>query len=522
LDGIDETMSVFNRRNLLAGFVATPVVLSLSACGKRKAAPDVIRVGMNGPPDSLDPMKAEFAASALLFRQFYMPIIGYGTNATAAPAMAMSWEGSNGYRTWTFKITPGLTWSDGRSITSADILDSLRYSADKKTAYADASELYMIKGYQECVVNGNDPKTIGVAAPDPETLVVELNVADAEFWSRFQEFYPVPLHTIATHGATWTDVEKIVVSGPYKPVERTPTRLVLEGNSRGGWTSGMPKQIMVEAVEDAATRLRMFQSGDLDLAQDPPLLRASELAAEFGKGYQRFDAPRLVYTSFNTKKPQLQDPEIRRALAMSIDRDVIATSVMRGAVETAGRLVRGQPQPKYDPAGAKAILESKGFNATNPLRFELLVTKDDRERAAIQMVDMWKQVGVEATLFAADSSAVVARLNAFDFDAAVVRIDKAMKSSPIDLMASWGAGGTAYSHQWKDPAFDKALSDARAIADPSEKEVKVLEAEKILTDATPITGIWFFPSAWLVNERIEGGIAGMPLVIWTTLKIKPS
>jgi oligopeptide transport system substrate-binding protein len=509
----------FDRRSLIAGFAASPLVFSLSACGKRQAAPDVLRVGMNGPPDSLDPMKAEFAAASLLFRQYWMPVIGYGTNATAAPAIAMSWVGSNGYRTWTFKITPGLTWSDGRAITSADILDSLRYSADKKTAYADASELYMIAGYQDCVVDGKDPKTIGVTAPDPETLVIELNVADAEFWSRLQEFYPVPMHAIAQHGATWTDVEKIVVSGPYKPIERTQTRLVFDHNPRGGWTSGMPRQIMVEAIDDAATRLRMFQSGDLDLAQDPPLLRAAEFSKEFGKGYQRFPAPRLVYTSFNTKKPQLQDPAIRRALAMSINRDVIATQVMRGSVEPAGRLVRGQPQPKFDPEGAKAILASKGYNATNPLRFELLVTKDDRERAAIQMVDMWKQIGVEVTLFAADSSAIVARLNAFDFEAAVVRIDKGMKSGPIDLLASWGAGGTAYSHQWKDPAFDKALSEARAIADPTAREAKVLEAEKIFTDATPVTGIWFFPSAWLVNERISGGIAGMPLVIWTTLKI---
>jgi oligopeptide transport system substrate-binding protein len=510
----------FHRRHLIAGFAATPVVLSMSACAKRQADTDVLRVGMVGPPDSLDPMKAEFAASSLLFRQFWMPVVGYGTNATPAPAMAMSWEGSNGYRTWTFKITPGLTWSDGRSITSSDILDSLRYSANKATAYADASELYMIAGYRDCIVEGKDPKTIGVSAPDPETIIIELNVADAEFWSRMQEFYPVPLHAIAQNGDSWTDVEKIVVSGPYKPIERSPTRLVLDQNPRGGWAAGMPRQIMVEAIEDAATRLRMFQSGDLDLVQDPPLLRASELSKQFGEGYQRFPAPRLVYTSFNTKRPQLQDPAVRRALAMAIDRDVIATKVMRGSVETAGRLVRGQPQPKYDPEGAKAILASKGFNATNPLRFELLVTKDDRERAAIQMVDMWKQIGVEATLFAADSSAIVARLNAFDFDASVTRIDKGMKSSPIDLMASWGAGGTAYSHQWKDPNFDQALSEARAEVDGAARLAKTLEAEKILSDAMPITGVWFYPSAWLVNKRIEGGIAGMPLVIWTTLKIK--
>lgn len=513
-------MTVFNRRSVMGTIGVTPIALSLSACGQRAAPPDVLRVGMNGPPDSLDPMKAEFAAAGLLFRQFWMPVIGYGTNATPAPAIAMSWEGSNGFRTWTFKISPGLMWSDGRAISAADVVDCLRYSADKKTAYADATELYMIKGYRDCVVEGRDTKTLGVSAPDPQTVIIELNVPDAEFWSRMQEFYPVPLHIIAQHGARWTEVENIVVSGPYKPVDRTQTRLVLANNPRGGWRPGMPRQIDVQAIEDSATRLRMFQSGDLDLAQDPPLLRATELAKEFGTQYQRFPAPRLVYASFNTKKPQFQDPAVRRALAMSIDRDVIANAVMRGSVEAAGRFVRGEAQPRYDPEAARAVLAQKGFSATNPLRFEMLVPKDDRERAAIQMVDMWKKVGVEASLFAADSSAIVARLNAFDFDAAVVRIDKGTKSSPIDLMASWSNGGTAYSHQWKDPAFDMALSQARALEDPQARLAKTLEAEKILTDATPVTGIWFFPSTWLVNKRVEGGIAGMPLVIWTTLKIK--
>jgi oligopeptide transport system substrate-binding protein len=190
-------MTDFNRRSLVAGVAAAPFVFSLAGCAKRNAAADVLRVGMAGPPDSLDPMKAEFAAASLLFRQFWMPVVGYGTNATAAPAMARSWEGSNGFKTWTFKMSPGLTWSDGRLITATDVVDSIRYSGDKKTAYADASELYMIKGYRDCVVNGNDPKTIAVSAPDPETVIIELEVADAEFWSRMQEFYAVPMHAIA-------------------------------------------------------------------------------------------------------------------------------------------------------------------------------------------------------------------------------------------------------------------------------------------------------------------------------------
>jgi oligopeptide transport system substrate-binding protein len=507
-----------DRRFLVSSLVAAPLT-GLAACGKTPAPPDILRVGLVGGPDSLDPLKAEFAAAALLFRQFFLPVIGYGPKGGPAAALATSWTPSNSNQTWTFEIASGLKWSDGKPITSKDVQDSLRLGADQKTAYADASELFMIKGYRDCVVDGKDPATIGVRAPDPTTLIIELNAPDAQFWSRMQEFYPIPLHARQAHGDNWTDVDKIVVSGPYKPTERTQTRLVFDHNPQGGWTADMPKKISVEAIEDASTRLRMYQSGDLDLAQDPPLLRAKDFSQEFGAQYQVFPAPRFIYMSLNTKKPQLQDPDIRRALAMGFDRSVIANAIMRGSVEPAGRFIRGLEQPAYDPNQAKALLAAKGYTPANPLRFELLVAKDDRERAAIQITDMWRQIGVEATLFAADSNAIVSRLNGFDFEAAIVRIDKGMKSDPIDLMASWGEGGTAYSHQWKDPAFDQALSDARAQSDPAARMTKTLAAEAILLQASPITGIWFFPSAWLVHKRISGGIEGLAPIIWPTLRI---
>ena len=501
-----------------------PSFLAVSACGRKTLPASTLRIGMIGGPDSLDPMKAEFAAANLLFRQFWMPVVGYGQNGAPAPgpspSMAQSWSPSADFKIWTFTIKDGLTWSDGKPITALDIRDSLRLGADAKTVYPDASELYMIKGYRDCVVDGKDPASIGVSAPDARTLVIELNVADAGFPSRMQEFYPVPIAVRAALGEAWTQPQNIVVSGPYKPSERTQSRIVLSNNPLGGWTPEMPETMIVEAIEDSATRLRMFQAGDLDLVQDPPLMRAQELTKEFGSQYQTFPAPRFIYLTFNTKKPQFSDPDVRRALAMSIDRDVIARTIMRGSVEPAGRFVRGEEQPAYDPQTARAILEGKGYNAANPLTFELLVSKDDRERAAIQMSEMWKQVGAQASMFAADSSAIVARLNGFDFEAAVNRIDKGMKSDPIDLMASWGEGGTAYSHQWKDPAFDAALAVARAQSDPVVRRNKVLAAEAILRQATPVSGIWFFPSAWLVHPRVTGGIEGVAPIIWPTLRLK--
>lgn len=510
-------MTAPTRRAALAGLSATPLVLS--ACGSREAPPATLRVALRGGWDSLDPMRAEYAVSALLIRQVFMPVVGYGPKGGPAPGLAASWSSDAAHRVWTFKVPAGRAWSDGRPITSTDLRDSLRHGADRDTAYPDASEFYMIEGYRDCVVGGADPSGIGVEAPDAETLVVRLNAPDAAFWSRMQEFYAVPLHAMSAHGAEWTRPERIVVSGPYKPAEQSQTRLVLKGNPAGGWQAPMVDTISVEAVEDASTRLRMFQSGDLDLVQDPPLLRARELAEAEGARFRRHPAPRILYMSMNTKRAALADAEVRRALAMSIDRAFITGTIMRGAVEPAGRFMRGEAEPPFDVEGARALLAARGISPARPLRFELLTVKDDRERAAIQMAQAWKPLGVEVTLFAADSNAVVARLNAFDFDAALVTLDKGMKFDPIDLMASWGEGGTAYSHQWKDEAFNAKLSEARAEADPARRKALAAAAESIINAAAPVTGIWYFPSNWLVSDRVKGGLEGIAPIIWPSLSL---
>jgi oligopeptide transport system substrate-binding protein len=102
-----------DRRFLVSSLVAAPLT-GLAACGKTPAPPDILRVGLVGGPDSLDPLKAEFAAAALLFRQFFLPVIGYGPKGGPAAALATSWTPSNSNQTWTFEIASGLKWSDGK------------------------------------------------------------------------------------------------------------------------------------------------------------------------------------------------------------------------------------------------------------------------------------------------------------------------------------------------------------------------------------------------------------------------
>lgn len=495
----------------------------LSACsGKKTVEKGVLRVALNGGPDSLDPLRAEFAIADLLFRQFLLPVVGYGDDGKPSNqfSIAQSWSANPDFTQWKFKIKPDLKWSDGSPLGANDVVESLQKSADYKTAYPNAPELYNIKNYQNVNLNKGDPKTIGVKQIGADEVEITLEGPDAGFAGRMQEFYPIPVAAINKYGEQWTNIDKIVVSGPYIPKIYTQTRIRFEKNELGGWAAPMPIAINIEAVDDPATRIRMFEAGDIDLAQDPALLRYSILESKIGDKFKRVNAPRFIYMSMNTKKPQLSNPLVRKALSMAFNRNIVSHNIFRNAVHPATRFLRDQPPINPDVAGAKAIMEKLGYSATNPLRFELIVTKDERERAAVEIANEWKQIWVEATIGTVESTAISARLNGFDFDCAIVRVDKGMKSDPVDLMGSFATGGNAYSHQWHNKNFDEALEKVRGIGDPVKRLEALKTAEKYLLDEVPIMPIWFGDGAWLQSDKVTGGYKNMQPIIWPSLKME--
>lgn len=516
-------MKNLSRRQMVSALglgISSP--LFFSACGKKASKAGVLRVALRGGPDSLDPFRAEFAIAALLFRQYFLPLVGYGKDGIASSDLAIAdkWVANSDFTQWTFNIKPNLKFSDNSPLGANEVLKSFHHSANWKTAYPDAPEIFGIKGFKKAFLEKGNPSSIAVRIIDNDKIQIDLDGADALFPERMQEFYPVPVHIIEKFGEQWTNVDKIVVSGPFIPKVYTQTRLRFEKNPLGNWAESMPQAIEVEAVDDASTRIRLFQSGDVDLSQDPSLLRFAGLEKEYGKNFKRFKAPALIYLSFNTKRPQFANFEIRQALSMAFDRTKVSQNILRGAVEPATRFVRSEPQIIPDKVKAKALMEKNGFNAANPLRFELIVAKDERERAAIEMVNQWKEIGVEAIITTVESSAISARLNGFDFDCAIVRIDKGMKSDPVDLMGSFADGGNAYSHQWKNKNFDIALEKALAIGEPNARKAALIAAEKFMLDEVPIMPIWYGDSAWLQNDRVTGGIEGMAPIIWPKLSLK--
>lgn len=512
---------MITRRTTLSALSAAAL---LPACGRGGgASADTLRVGLGGPPDSLDPLRAEFAVSAIIFRQIWLPLTRKQADGSTGPGIAQRWAASADYKTWTFTLRPDLKWSDGAPITAEDVVGTFRLAADPATAFPDAPDLYRIEGFPEAVSGKAAPEAIGVRALPGGVVEVRLTVPDAGLAESLDEFYPVPAATRARHGQSWTQPENIVVSGPYKPTRVTQTEMTFERNPT--YSSPTPiARVFVQAIDDSATRVRMFRSGDLDLAQDPPFSQIDSLAERFGPQLKRFQAPRIFYLSFNTSKAPFDNPALRRALASVIDRELIARSVFRGAVDPAFQLLRGParrtPVGKEALEAAVATMRALGYSPENPLKLELSVVNDERARVALLVQDMWKPLGVAAEIFGGEQTGIVTKLNQGEFDVGLTRLDRGLKDAGLEMLEAFSSRGTAQSHRWKDPAFDGLLDQARAVPPGPERDALVNQADDVMGAAAPIAPLYFGPGLWLAGERLKGADAGrLPPVFWDRLSL---
>ena len=263
-----------SRRDILASGGA---LAALAACGRGgEGAPEALRVALATAPDSLNPLRGTFAAAALFYKQLHAPLTEYSPGGGLAPGLARSWRSEDG-QSWVFRLNPDLAWSDGTPLTAEDIVYTVRRIADPQTSPGTLGDFFAVQRAREALAGDADPADIGVEAPDARTVIFKLNQPVGLFPTFMREFYPIPQHGVARHGADWTKAENWIGAGPYRLAARSADRFSLERNPRfHGVESVAIARIEVSIEQSAERRARAFEEGRFDLAEEPP---PGELAA---------------------------------------------------------------------------------------------------------------------------------------------------------------------------------------------------------------------------------------------------
>lgn len=474
-------------------------------------------------PSSLDPHKVESDVENNIISDLFEGLVSVSPAGEIEPRLAEKWENKDN-TVWTFHLRPGVTWSDGTAITAQDIVWSWQRLVSPLTASPYASypgNMHIVNG-AEIAQGQKAPETLGVKAIDDVTLEVTLTQPNAAFLAMLAHPSLVPLDKvlISRYGDKWTKPEHIVTSGPYKLSQWVVNeRIVAERNPRY-WDNAhtVINKVTYLPISSETADVNRYKAGEIDIVYTVPINQFAQLKKTMGD--QLDVSPQLAtyYYEFNTTRPPFNDPRVRRALNMALDKDIIAEKVL-GQGQRPAWLI-SQPDiggvklhnPEYASwprekriAEAKKLLSEAGYNETHPLVFNLLYnTSESHQRIAIAASSMWKKnLGVEAKLQNQEWKTMLDAMHTHNFDAVryawIADYDDA-----ATFLNNFRTGDSENTSQYSNPAYDEALRNAAKASDTTARGKFYQQAEDLLGQVVPAIPVYHYVRTHLVKPWVGG------------------
>ena len=416
------------------------------------------------------------------------------------PEFAESWEFSPDRRELVFRLRPEVRWSDGTPVTASDVVYTWRAQVAPELAWARADEKGEIERVEEV-----DARTVRFRFRSvyPQQLLnaIDGRILPAAAWS------PIPFAEWRTAGDRFR--ERLVTSGPFRLEQWEPMRRIVLARNPAYFESGRPylDRVELEVVPDASSRIERLLQGSVDYLPDVQpgdLARIegrSDLAVVSGPGLQ------FEFVGWNTARPPLDRPEVRRALTLGIDRQELADVVWKGRARVGVSAILQStwahdsalsPWP-YDPEAARRLLAEQGWGETDGegyrvragkrLRLEILTNSSNRLRsdALVLIQEQLRRIGVEVLVRQLEVHTVIERAGAGDFDGILLGwgvptgldVTPFFHSDPDRGGYNWG--------RYKNPEVDRLLDGLKGFATAEETLPSHRRIEAILHEEQPYT-----------------------------------
>lgn len=492
-----------------------------------------LNLGNGGEPGSLDPHKVSGDWENRIVSEYLEGLVTEDAQAKAVAGQAESWTISDDGLVYTFKLRADAVWSDNVPVTAQNWVDAFQRLFDPKTASEYAYLQYPIKNSSKIAAGEiTDFSQLGVKAVDDKTLEITLEAATPFFLDALAHYtaFPIRKDIIEKFGDQWTQPENIVGNGPYKIVEWVPGSYLrgVKSDTYYGKDSLKIDEIRWDNTEDLTAALNRYRAGELDILTDFPADQYKFLQDNY-PGQARV-APFLgiYYYVLNQEKPPLDNVNIRKALSISVLRDVIGPDVLgTGELPAYGWVPPGTGNYEGTPYApdwaempydqrveeAKKLMAEAGYGPDKPLKLQLRYnTNENHQRIAVAISDMWKQIGVEVELFNAETAVHYDALRAGDYNVgrAGWLLDYDDASNTLDLLKT-GTKGSDGTINWgnnygrySDAKFDELMAKASTELDLVKRAGYMHEAETIAMDAFAAIPIYWYVSKNVVSPKVTG------------------
>jgi ABC-type oligopeptide transport system substrate-binding subunit len=483
-------------------------------------AENVFRFNNAAEPEYIDPgMATGQPDQRIIFLLFQGLTTNDPKTLQARPGMAERWETSPDRLTYTFYLRRNAVWSDGTPITARDFVYSWTRVLDPKTGSRYATNLYHIANGEEFNLGRvKDPSQLGVRALDDSTLEVRLRAPTPYFLflTSFYTLYPVPRHVVETYGAQWTDPAHIVSNGPFLLVEhQTNARFEFVRNPRY-WNAERVRldRVIAYSVDDAYTGTNMYESGMIDWFPSgyiPPEF-IPYMKGRF-RDFRSTPYLSIYYYEVNVTRPPLDDPLVRRALSMAVDRRALTDELLKGGQIPGAHFVpvgfpdyQSPPGPEYDPEQARRLLAQAGYpNGAGFRPIEILFnTLENHRKIAEAIQQMWaKNLKIQVSLHNEEWASYLKSRNNQQYDVARAGwvADYPDPSTFTELMESTNGNNRT---GWKNAEYDRLLVLARRALDPLERLKLMQQSEALLLDQLPVLPLYTYTTNELIKPYVRG------------------
>lgn len=370
-----------------------------------------VTINNGAEPASLDPHKVEGTPESAVAYQLFEGLVTRNSLGKIEPGVALSWEHSEDFKTWTFHLRENAKWSNGDPVTAKDFVYSWQRLVSPQTASPYSSYLVslQLKNAQDVINGKKDPKTLGVEAKDDHTFVIHLTnpVPYAVGLVSHNSLLPVHQKTVEKYGDQWVRVENMVGNGAYKLAGHTINEKIEFVRNETYWNN---KETVIDkatflTIPNPTTDVARYRAGDLDMtASSLPPEQFNKLKKEIPN--ELFITKLLATYSYEINNKKFKDIRVRKALNLALNRKIITDKVLGQGqtptyVFTPTYIEEGDQiqQPAYSKESMKdrnaqaiALLKEAGYSKATPLQFTILYnTSDSHKKVAIAAASIWKQ-----------------------------------------------------------------------------------------------------------------------------------
>lgn len=514
--------------------------LASTASAVDEGGKHILKVAYSSTIDTFNPFVSIYLTPTGINRMVYENLVQYSAkDGSPIPGLAESWDTSKDGKTWTFHIRPGMKWSDGQPITSAD--PQWTYTQMMTNEAMSQANGSLVTNFAK------------VSAPDPDTLVITMKEGTAV--NPGIEIPVVPKHVWSKlkNPAKFDNSKDVVGSGPYVLESYKPSQQVVLKPNPNFWR-GKPKMDGVTYVNfkngDAA--VQGLKAGTIDLIgglevpQFDALKDAKGVTVNSGSG-RRFTglglnpgATTKDGTPMGDGNPVLKDPVVRRAIRQAINIPALMDKMLQGHGTLATSFVPAVfPQwhwhpdksklATYEPDAANAALDQAGYKKGpdgirlgkdgKPIVLRLLGDNSDStdKQMADYIIPWLKKIGIKVDLQMSDGDAISVDLQKANYD--MYFTGWSLGSDPdfqlgINTCSALpvkpnGEGGTSMDF-WCDKKFDKLYEEQHAELDQGKREQIVQKMLAMHYNAAPSIDFWYGDSLEAYRSDHVAGMIKMP------------